>query len=100
MVNNVGSLSAPVWNTATSNTKNSPEKIKGVAQQFEALMIQQLLKTSRDEGSGWMGTDANDPGQTSLEMAEQQIAMVMSKSGGLGLTKTIVEGLQKSGTDQ
>ena len=78
--------------------KNSLEKIKGAAQQFESLMISELLKTSREasSGSGWMGTgDEDQPGQTSLDMAEQQLATVMSKAGGLGLQKFIVHGLDR-----
>lgn len=75
---------------------NSPEKIKGAAQQFESLMISELLKTARGEGdgSGWMGTgDEDQAGQTGLDMAEQQLANVMSKAGGLGMQKFIMQGL-------
>jgi Rod binding domain-containing protein len=75
---------------------NSPEKIKGAAQQFEALMITELLKTAREagSGSGWMGTgDEDEAGQTSLDMAEQQLATVMAKAGGLGMQNLIAKGL-------
>ncbi len=62
-------------------------------------MIGQLLKTAREAGTsagGWLGTGEEDePGQTSLDLAEQQLASVMSKSGGLGLTKFITQGLEK-----
>ena len=97
MTNNISSLSGLNWTGGTSSNTSSPEKIKGAAQQFEALMIGQLLKTSREasSSSGWLGTGDDEPGQTSLDMAEQQLASVMSKNGGLGLTKFIVQGLEK-----
>lgn len=98
MIDNVSSLGGGVWNSASKTSKDSPEKIKGAAQQFEAMMIQQLLKTSRTEGSGWLGTDGEDPGQNTLDMAEQQLSLMMSKNGGLGLTKTIVDGISKNTT--
>lgn len=76
---------------------NSPEKVKAAAQQFESLMIAELMKTSREasaEGGGWMGTGEDDQtGQNALEMAEQQFASVMSKAGGLGMQTFITNHL-------
>jgi Rod binding domain-containing protein len=97
-MNNISSLYTGSWAGETAKSSNSPDKIKGAAEQFEALMIGQLLKTARESGSssGWMGTGQEDEaGQTSIDMAEQQLASVMAKSGGLGLTKVITQGLQK-----
>jgi len=97
-MNNISSLYTGSWTGATAKSSNPPDKIKGAAEQFEALMIGQLLKTARESGSssGWMGTGQEDEaGQTSIDMAEQQLASVMAKSGGLGLTKVITQGLQK-----
>jgi len=100
MTDNLSSLARFNWNAGTSANTNSPEKIKGAAQQFESLMIEQLLKTAREAGagssSGWLGTgDEDEPGQTSLDLAEQQLATVMAKSGGIGLTSFITHGLEK-----
>jgi Rod binding domain-containing protein len=97
-MNQIGSMpaSAPVWAKATD--KNSPSKVKDAAQQFEALMIGELLKTAREAGSGagWMGTgDEDQAGQTSLDMAEQQLSSVMAKAGGLGMGKFISQGLER-----
>lgn len=79
----------------------SPEKIKGAAQQFESLMISELLKTARESGSsaggGWMGTGEEDQaGQNCLDMAEQQFSNVMAKAGGLGLQNFITQGLTRT----
>jgi len=77
------------------SSKDSPAKIHDAAQQFESLLIGQLLKTSREAGGGgWMGTDEDDPGATSMEMAEQQFAKMLAANGGLGMSKTIEDGLR------
>lgn len=77
------------------SSKDSPEKMHDAAQQFESLLIGQLLKTSREAGgSGWLGTDQDDAGATAMEMAEQQFAKMLASNGGLGLTRTIETGLQ------
>lgn len=84
--------------TGTAANQNSPAKIKSAAEQFETLMISEMLKTAREagSGSGWMGTgDEDETGQTSLDMAEQQVASVMAKAGGFGMQKFIVQSLTK-----
>jgi Rod binding domain-containing protein len=93
VINNVSSLGA----LAPAANSQQPDKIKDAAEQFQGLMFAQLLKTARESGSsGWLGTGENDePGETSIDLAEQQLASVMAKGGGLGLTKLITQGLQR-----
>ena len=83
--------------TATTPNQNSPAKLKSAAEQFEALMISEMLKTAREagSGSGWMGTGDDETGQTSLDMAEQQVASVMAKAGGFGMQKFVVNNLSR-----
>jgi Rod binding domain-containing protein len=92
VINNVSSLGA----LAPATNSQKPDKIKDAAEQFEGLMFGQLLKTARESGSsGWLGTGENDEaGETAIDLAEQQLASVMAKGGGLGLTKLITQGLQ------
>ena len=72
-----------------------PEKIHAAAQQFESLLIGELLKSSREAGgSGWLGTDEEEAGQTGIEMGEQQLAQMMASSGGLGFSRMIESGLK------
>jgi Rod binding domain-containing protein len=84
MIDNVSSLSYLNSIEKPSKNVNSPEKIKDAAQQFEALLIGQLLKTAKASGSsGWLGSGEEDePGQVSVDMAEQQLASVIAKNGG------------------
>ena len=75
MINNISSLTYLKGAANPNKNSNSPEKVKDAAQQFEALLINQLLKTAKDSGSsGWLGAgDDDETGQTSVDMAEQQL---------------------------
>jgi flagellar protein FlgJ len=74
--------------------KESPEKIKKAAEQFEALLIGQMLKSAREAGSsGWLGTGEDGAGQTGVDMAEQQFASALAAKGGLGLSGFITSSL-------
>src|SRR5579863_8036009 len=74
---------------------NSPAKIHDAAQQFESLLISQLLKTAHDAGgSGWLGTDDDDAGQTGIGFGEEQLSRMIASSGGLGLSSMIESGLR------
>jgi Rod binding domain-containing protein len=63
-----------------------PEKVLDAAQQFEALMLGQILRAAR-ESSG-------SSSDCAMDYAEQQFATVMARSGGLGLARLIVQGLE------
>lgn len=63
-------------------------KVRDAAQQFEALLIAQLLRTAR-ESCGEESSDA------AFGYAEEQFAAVIAKQGGLGLADVIAEGLRK-----
>jgi peptidoglycan hydrolase FlgJ len=97
MIDNISSLTYLNGIANPAKNSNSPQKVKDAAQQFEALLINQLLKTAKESGSsGWLGAgDDDETGQTSVDMAEQQLATVIAKNGGLGLTKFIAQGLEK-----
>jgi flagellar protein FlgJ len=73
---------------------DSPEKVKDAAQQFEALLIGQMLKSVRESGSGWMGGGTDSAGSTATEYAEQHLATVLAHNGGLGLSDLIAKGLK------
>jgi peptidoglycan hydrolase FlgJ len=74
--------------------KDTPEKILDAAQQFEALLLSQMLRTIRESGKGWLGGDESATSDTATEFAEQQFAMVLARQGGLGLASLIAKGLQ------
>ena len=79
---------------------NPNEAVEEVAQQFEALFIQMMLKSMRDavEDGGLFGSDQLD---TYQQMADQQTALDMASKGGIGLAEALVAQLSRhQGTEQ
>jgi len=77
---------------------NSPDPARtaGAAADFEALLIAGMLKTIREAGSGWLGTDGDDASATAFGLGEQSLAKAISASGGFGLGKMIQHGIERS----
>ena len=74
---------------------NPNEAVEEVAQQFEALFIQMMLKSMRDavEDGGLFGSDQLD---TYQQMADQQTALDMASKGGIGLAEALVAQLSRN----
>lgn len=82
-----------------AKAQDSPEKIKDAAQQFESLLIEQILHTMRDSAQ-MGGTEKDGSADSMMDFAEQEFAKVMAAGGGFGLSRTIVEGLSRSNARQ
>ncbi len=68
----------------------SSNKLHSAAQQFEALLVGEMLKSARESGSdGWLGSSESTGDDSAMEMAESQLANALSSGGGLGLAKVI-----------
>jgi Rod binding domain-containing protein len=84
---------------ALNSASDTPEKISGVAKQFEALMIGQMLKSARDtSGGGWLSSDNGQDDQTGslvMDMAEQGLSQAMAARGGLGIAKMVTANLAR-----
>jgi flagellar protein FlgJ len=80
--------------------KDSPEKISGVAKQFEALMIGQMLKSAREaNGGGWLSDEDSQEDQTGsmvMEMAEQGFSQAIAARGGLGIANMVTKQIERS----
>ena len=75
---------------STSHAPAKPSKIHDAAQQFESLMINEMLKSVKESSSsGWLGSDGDSASESATDMAQAQFATALAKSGGLGLTKMI-----------
>jgi Rod binding domain-containing protein len=95
-------LAAPalVSGTASASTgqsKDSFEKIRKAATDFEALLIAQMLKSTRESGGGMTGDgdEQDETNATMLELGEQQMAQALSSGGGLGIANIVIAGLMK-----
>ena len=74
-----------------------PKNIAQAAEQFESLLLAQMLKGAHDETTGgWLGTGDDQAGSSMAELAEEHLAQAMAAGGGLGLTKLIANGLKRA----
>jgi Rod binding domain-containing protein len=81
-----------------ASAKDSPEKIKDAASQFEALLIGQILKAAHEEsGEGW-GGESDPASGSAMDFANDYFARAMAAKGGLGLTNMIAAGLGRQAT--
>jgi flagellar protein FlgJ len=76
---------------APADTGAKPAKVRDAAQQFEALLIGQILRSARGNG-GWLGS-SDSAADSAAEYAEQQFAQALAQRGGLGLADLIARGL-------
>lgn len=77
-----------------SDASGTPtRKVVGAAKDFEALLIGQMLRSVREEDSGWLGTGDDQAGATAMSLGEEELARTMAAAGGFGLAKIIASGL-------
>jgi len=91
-VNQVG-MAGIVSLTAGAIPKDTA-KITQAAQQFEALLIGQILHSAHASDGGWLGSD-DSSGACATDFAEEQLANTIAQQGGFGLAKMISQELQK-----
>jgi flagellar protein FlgJ len=88
-------LNATIRATPSPTEGKYPEKVRDAAKQFEALLIEQMIRSARASGSGdWMGAGEDQTGVALSEMAEQQFAQLLASNGGLGLANLVADGLE------
>ena len=69
-------------------SERSPAATKAVAQQFEALMTQMILKSMRASLQG-EGMGSSETTQFYQGLADQQLSLALAKQGGLGLASAL-----------
>ncbi len=76
--------------TAIESQKRA--KLVDAAQQFEATMLQELLKPMQHGQDSWGGEEKSDDsaGDTISSFGTEAVAKAISKGGGFGLAKQIV----------
>ena len=77
--------------------RSAEEQLGDVAAEFESLLVAQMLRMARESATaGCFQDGAEGADSVMMEVAEQQLAGAISASGGLGLSRLIVEGLSSS----
>jgi flagellar protein FlgJ len=68
-------------------------KLVDTAQQFEAVMLQELLKPMRGGKDSWGGEESNDSDSASDTISSfgtEAFAKAISKGGGFGIAKQVI----------
>jgi Rod binding domain-containing protein len=81
---------------APAHAPDDPAKIHDAAQQFESLLIGQILRSERESGNGWLGSGEDPASDCATDYAEQQFATLLARQGGLGLASLIAAGLKSA----
>ena len=76
-------------------SRPNPTKAKDAAQQFESLLLAQMLKAVRESASDIGGEESESETSTMLEVAEQQFAQMLAQKGGFGLAQLVAAGLER-----
>ncbi len=93
---NVPLLTAGSADLASEKT-TKPDRLHKAAQEFEALLVGEMLKSARESDSeGWLGSGESTGDDSAMDMAESQLANALASSGGLGLAKTIEQAMSKT----
>jgi len=79
----------------SSRQPDTPAKIHDAAQQFEALLIGQILQSVSENG-GWMGSGEDSASSCATGFAQEQLAAMMARNGGFGLAGLISKGLERA----
>ncbi len=67
--------------------------LKDAAGKFEALLIQQMLKSARETDSGGWTGETDPAGSAIHDLAEQHLAELLGSQGSLGLARLVVKQL-------
>jgi Rod binding domain-containing protein len=92
----VAGISSPNVDTSLAAQPSHPTSARDAAQQFEALLLSEIMRSERESGGGWLGSGEDSSGSSAVEFAEQQLAQELARQGGLGLAGLISSGLEPS----
>lgn len=75
--------------------QDTPAKVHDAAQQFEALLLGEMLKTVRQGSSSFLGAGEDQAGSMAMDVAMEQFAGALAAQGGLGLSGLVAKGLTR-----
>ena len=93
-VGGVGQIASLAPTALEVHKSDDPSKVRDAAQQFEALLMGEILRAERESNHGWLGSGGDGSGDCATDFAEQHLAMALAANGGLGLADLIASGLK------
>lgn len=83
------------YDSAASGFRNTEaqtrSKLTDAAQQFEAMLMQEMLKPMRSPDGGWSGDEKTDSASDTISsFGTEAVAKAISKGGGLGIARQVV----------
>ncbi len=69
--------------------------LRRAAQEFEALLLAQLLRSARRATESWGGGDPYAGRTVWREVLDEQLALVVARAGGIGLADQIELALRR-----
>jgi len=88
---------------AAASTDSRHRKLADAAQQFEGMLLQELLKPMREHSFGSGDTDSTDDDPDSSGFADtlssfgsESLATAISRSGGLGIAKLVTSQIERA----
>jgi peptidoglycan hydrolase FlgJ len=85
---------APGTPEAVSGARARPETLRAAAQEFEAVFLAQVLAQLNPAGSGEGGSDGGDH-SLFHEMFNEEMAKLISRSGGVGVADAVLKEMLK-----
>ena len=91
-----GNHMSEVSNSGNKERKQADAELKAVADQFEAIFLEILLKQARESklSDGLFDTSSDD---NFVQMYDQELAKSSSKSVDIGIAEAIIEQMSPSG---
>ncbi|MEK7773970.1 MAG: peptidoglycan DD-metalloendopeptidase family protein [Deltaproteobacteria bacterium] len=83
--------SASMMSEAAANRKDTPEAIKKALVEFEALFINQMLKTMRESIEKTSLFHGGNGEETYASMFDMELSRALASAGGIGLEKTFMK---------
>jgi Rod binding domain-containing protein len=88
------SLSTPSLSMPSMQKSFTLKTAEQAAQQFESLLIAQMLRSARESGAS-EDEEGESESSAMLDLSDQQFAQMLAQKGGLNLSHLIVDGLKK-----
>src|SRR5215470_5390906 len=83
--------SGSIAQSLTASIDQTHSKLADAAQQFEAMLLQELLKPMRTEDGGWGDEEKSDSASDTItSFGTEAVAKAISQNGGLGIARQVV----------